>query len=208
MTIDRVLGDRDGGVSQTSHNQNLLFLNSLAEQIKIRLQESFTLKTFINLVEFQATLRKFFFNSAGLESSFSSFVDLSLEIDDSFRFLFPNISDGHETHIGQSMLIKPIDGAFNFVAPINGHAVPKYSPPYFLVSQNLAKSTVMVDNKALPCVAILDLKSSNSHFEIVERFEHHFEAFPNQVLTFRIEDKFGRLLKCDEDSFFMIKLFQ
>lgn len=180
------------------------FLSSLAEQIKIRLQESITLSQFIPPDSFRSGLRKFHFANAGLETSFSSLVKMSLEVDENYKFLFPNVSDRSENQA--NLIILPENGAFNFGSPSQGTST--YSPPFFLVSQNFAKTTVIVDGKNLSCVAILDVSATGKRFKIVERFDHQFLATPNQILTFRLEDAFGHLIKCDSSSFFMIKLFQ
>ena len=151
----------------------------------------------------------FFLQNFGLESSFATLVKLSLHVDEFYRFLFPSVPNGPDNHIGRSIIVLPTNGVFNFGTPtLTG--IQKYSPPFFLIAQNFAKTTVLVDDNTLSCVAILDNGNNNGNgrFEVVERFEHSFRVAPNQVLSFRIEDRFGALIHCDSSSFFMIKLFQ
>lgn len=196
-------------VSYTNSAQNTQFLSTLVSQIKTRLLESNTLSSFIPANQFNVSAGRFFFRDGRLPSAFCSLVSLSLEVDEAYRFLFPSVPDGTHNRAGSSFIIVPgADGNFYFGTPTT--AITKYSAPYFLISQNFAKTTVLVDQNALSCVAILDAPNSggNGRFEIVERFEHSFRVAQNSILSFRIEDKNGSLIMCDSNSFFMIKLFQ
>jgi len=201
------MGDRNSQVSHTNHSQNLFFLTSLVEQMKVRLLESASVSQFVPVTDINTISQRFSISQA---NELSSFLNLHLEVDDNFRFLFPSLTDGLANHVGQTIIIKPINGTFDFMALTNeSSAIVKYTPPYFLVSQNSAKTTVIVDDKGLSCIAILDVGDSElSKLRVVESFEHSISTFPNQCITFRIEDRFGNLIFCDEKSFFMIKLFQ
>ena len=201
------MGDRDSQVSHTNHSQNLFFLTSLVEQMKVRLFESASVSQFVPATDIYTISQTFHISQS---NALSSFINLHLEIDDNFRFLFSSLTDTSKSHVGQTIIIKPIDGIFDFMSLTNdSNAIIKYTPPYFLVSQNSAKTTVIVDNKGLSCIAILDIGETEiSKLQVVETFEHSISPYPNQCITFRIEDRFGNLIKCDEKSFFMIKLFQ